>query len=138
MATQTIHLNHAAYGRALAAVQPRVIRSKAEHKRTLGEIEKLMSRSRLTPEERELFELLMQLTGDFESKKWPVKRSTPAELIQFLLEQNGQSAKDLSDLLGGKSHVSEILSGKRSIGVKQAAKLGKHFNIHPAAFIDFD
>jgi len=32
----------------------------------------------------------------------------------FLLVQNGLMQKDLWALLGGKSHTSEILSGKRS------------------------
>ena len=65
MATQTI--DPKAYGQALAAVRPRVITTKAEHERVLGEIEKLMSKPQPTREERELYELLMTLTGDYES-----------------------------------------------------------------------
>lgn len=122
------------YGRALAVVRPRVIKSKAEHERLLSEIEKLMSKPHMTREERELFELLMALTGDYERKTFPGKRVTPIELIQFLLEQNRQPQKVLAPIFG-EAHVSEVLNGKRKISVAQAVKLGKHFNIDPAAFI---
>ena len=40
----------------------------------------------------------------------------PADLVRFLFEQNGQSAKDVVKLLGGKSHVPKVLSGARKIG----------------------
>ncbi len=134
MATKTFDL--AAYARALAIVRPRVIRTKAEHKRALREIEKLMGRPRLSIEEREVYELLMQLTGDYESKTFPRQRSTPVELIEFLLEQNGQPQKVLSPIFGGETHVSEVLHGKRAIGIPQAVKLGKHFNVDPVVFLE--
>jgi HTH-type transcriptional regulator / antitoxin HigA len=132
MATQTI--DPKAYGQALAAVRPRVITTKAEHERVLGEIEKLMSKPQLTREERELYELLMTLTGDYESNAYPRKGSTPTELIQFLLEQNDQPQKALAGIFG-EAHVSEVLHGKRKISISQAVKLGKHFNVTPAMFI---
>lgn len=132
MATQTI--DPTAYGQALATVRPRVIKTKAEHERVLGEIQKLMSKPQLTREERELYELLMTLTGDYESNFHPRKRSAPTELIQFLLEQNGQPQKALAGIFG-EAHVSEVLHGKRKISIPQAVKLGKHFNVNPAVFI---
>jgi antitoxin component HigA of HigAB toxin-antitoxin module len=128
-------INPTVYGEALATVHPRVIKTKAEHERILGEIEKLMSKPRLTREERELYELLMTLTGDYESKTFPPKRATPTELIQFLLEQNGQPQKALAPIFG-EAHVSEVLHGKRKISIRQAVKLGKHFNVAPTAFIE--
>ncbi len=132
MATQTI--NPTVYGKALATVRPRVIKTKAEHERVLVEIEKLMSKPHLTHEEREVFELLMTLTGEYESNTFPRKRVAPTELIQFLLEQNGQPQKALAGIFG-ETHVSEVLSRKRKISVPQAVKLGRHFNVNPAVFI---
>ena len=124
--------------RGRVAVTDLVIENAADNTRALATVEKLMCRNR-TPEENALLKVLNNAIESFEGKTYPAlsTASTPAELIQFLLEQNGQSAKDLWDVLGGKSHVSEILSGKRTIGIKQAAKLGKHFNINPGAFIRF-
>jgi antitoxin component HigA of HigAB toxin-antitoxin module len=82
--------------------------------------------------------LLRVLTNEiesFESRTYRSSESTAAELIRFLLEQNGQSPKELWDVLGGKSHASEILSGKRPIGAKLAVRLGNYFSISPAAFM---
>ena len=117
-------------------ISTRVIRTKTEHQRALREIEKLMSRPRLSREEREVYELLMQLTGDYESKTFPRQRSTPVELIEFLLEQNGQPQKVLAPIFGGETHVSEVLHGKRTIRIPQAVKLGKHFNVDPVVFLE--
>jgi len=114
----------------------RVIKTKAEHKRALREIEKLMSRPRLSREEREVFELLVQLTGDYENKNFPPQGSTAAELIEFLLKQNGQPQKALAQIFGGETHVSEVLHAKRSIGVPQAVKLGRHFHVNPVVFLE--
>jgi HTH-type transcriptional regulator/antitoxin HigA len=125
-------INATAYAEALAIVRPRVIKTKAEHKRALGEVEKLMSKTHLTREEREVYELLMQLTGDYESNAFPRTRSTPTELIQFLLD--GKPHKALAGIFG-ETHVSEVLHGKRKISISQAAKLGEYFNIDGRVFI---
>ena len=55
-------------------------------------------------------------------------------MIQFLLEQNDQPQKALAGIFG-EAHVSEVLHGKRKVSISQAVKLGKHFNVHPAMFI---
>lgn len=54
------------------------------------------------------------------------------------MEQNDLSQKDLWELLGGKSHTSEILGGKRRVNTRQAGLLGKRFNVSPSLFICFD
>ena len=136
MATLTAPIRMTSRGRV--AVIDLVIENAADNMRALAAVEKLMCRAR-SPEEDALLKVLSSAIESFETKAYPAlsSASKPSELVQFLLEQNGQSAKDLWEILGGKSHVSEILSGKRSIGIKQAARLGKHFNINPAAFIRF-
>jgi antitoxin component HigA of HigAB toxin-antitoxin module len=37
----------------------------------------------------------------------------------------------------GKSHTSEILSGKRKVSNRQAALVGRRFKIAPSAFVSF-
>lgn len=38
---------------------------------------------------------------------------TPAEAIRFRMEQSGHTQTELAELLGSRSHASELLSGKR-------------------------
>jgi HTH-type transcriptional regulator/antitoxin HigA len=111
-----------------------VIRSKSENERALATVQKLLSRER-TPEENALLHVLTSEIASFEDRIYLKPESSPAERLQFLLQENGLTAKDLAGILGGKSHVSETLNGKRRIGVKQAVKLGKRFRMNPAAFL---
>ncbi len=115
-----------------------VVKTEADNQRALATVKGLMGRLR-TPEEDALLDVLADLIEKFESRTRPGlgRNPTPVETIRFLMEQNGLAQKDLWDLLGGKSHTSEILSGKRKVSNRQAALLGKRFKIAPSAFIDF-
>jgi antitoxin component HigA of HigAB toxin-antitoxin module len=57
-------------------------------------------------------------------------------MLQFLVDQSGQSAvKLLSPIFGQSSHVYEALTGKRPISAKQAKKLGERFRVNPGIFL---
>ena len=133
MATQTEPIR---LSRGKVSVTDLVVKDRAANERALATVQELMGRKR-TENEDALLQVLSNEIEVFEFNEYRDLTSElqQSELIQFLLEQNGQSAKDLRDLLGGKGHVSEVLSGKRTVGPKQALKLGKHFNISPAVFL---
>jgi HTH-type transcriptional regulator/antitoxin HigA len=122
--------------RGKVAVADLVIKDRADNERALATVKNLMCRER-TDDEDALLKVLSAAIEVFESNEYRELASDlkQSELIRFLLEQNGQAPKDLREMLGGKSHVSEILSGRRAVGPKQALKLGKHFNISPVAFL---
>ena len=104
----------------------------------LATIQDLMSRKR-RPAEDALLDVLIDQIERFESRTYPGlgTEPSPAETIRFLMQQNGLAQKDLWSILGGKSHTSEILNGKRKVSNHQAALLGKRFRMSPAAFIEF-
>ena len=135
MATQveTIRLT-----RGRVSVTDLVLKTKADHERALSTVEGLICRQR-TAEEDALLDVLTDQIERFESRKrlGLGGNPTPVETIRFLMEQNHLSQKDLWDLLGGKSHTSEILSGKRKVSNRQAALLGKRFKISPTVFVGF-
>lgn len=60
---------------------------------------------------------------------FPIEAPKPAEAIKFRMEQLGMQQKDLSKLLGSKSRASEILSGKRSLSLRQIKVLYKRLGI---------
>jgi HTH-type transcriptional regulator/antitoxin HigA len=90
-----------------------------------------------TPEETKLMRLLGILIQDYDRRNaLPPEKSTPAELLQFLVEHSGRSAAELlSPVFGQRSHVSEALSGKRAISAPQARKLGALFRVSPGLFL---
>ena len=60
---------------------------------------------------------------------------SPVETLEYLMRENNLKQKDLSEIFGGQSVVSDVLKGKREINKNQAKKLGEKFSVTPAAFI---
>jgi HTH-type transcriptional regulator/antitoxin HigA len=133
----TAVLDERRYGRLLSKTLPKVIETKAENDRMLAVVESLLEKGEdaLTPEEDALLELLTGLIHDFESKAYPIPKSEPHEIVAYLLEVRGLQPSDLWPVLGSKSRVSEILSGKRSISKEQAKRLAEFFRVGVELFI---
>jgi HTH-type transcriptional regulator/antitoxin HigA len=135
MSTQT--LNPVAYGELLAKVQPHPIKDEREYDRLIAEVGRLMERGEksLSAEETSLLEMLSILIEEYDRKHDPLTPSHPHKMLAFLLEQRGLEAHDLWPVLGSKSRVSEILSGKRAISKAQAKKLAAFFHVPIDLFI---
>src|SRR5262245_44227351 len=101
------------YDQLLHTIQPRVPRSRDENERLLAEIEKLMGKgeSNLTEAEDAMLGVLFSLSREYEQRSYRRKKSTPAEMLEFLIEQNKVTPAELPL---SPSRVSEILSGKRA------------------------
>jgi len=125
-------------GRLLAKASPGVISTDPERDRALAIVESLLEKgeSDMTPEEDVLLSLITNLIRDYEAGIYPPREKTkPYRLVAFLLEQRGQSSKDLWPVIGSKGRVSEILSGKRDIGKDQAKRLAEFFHARADLFI---
>ena len=89
-----------------------------------------------TPDETKLMRLLAVLIEDYDRRhSLPPDDSTPAERLQFLLEQSSKTPSDLLPVFGQRSHVHEALRGKRSISASHARKLGAMFHLNPGYFL---
>jgi HTH-type transcriptional regulator/antitoxin HigA len=133
----TIDLDTKRYGRLLARALPTVIKSEDQNNRTLAIVEDLMATGEdsLTPEEGAPLELLVDLVHDFEERRYPLPSSPPHKMLAFLLEQRGLKPRDLWPVVGSKSRVSEILSGKRAISKEQAKILAAFFRVGVELFL---
>ncbi len=129
MSTQT--LNPVAYGELLARVQPHPIKEEREYARLVAEAGRLIGRGEksLSREETSLLEMLSILIEDYDRKHYPLPPSEPHKVLAFLLDQRGLEPHDLWPVLGSKSRVSEILSGKRAISKVHAKKLAAFFRV---------
>jgi HTH-type transcriptional regulator/antitoxin HigA len=115
-----------------------VIATEEENERALDIVEGLMEKGErgLRPEEDALLDLLTNLIRAYEAVAYPPReKSTPHEILAFLLEQRGLAPKDLWPVIGSKSRVSEILAGRRSVSKEQAKKLAKFFRVRADLFI---
>jgi len=88
----------------------------------------------MTKEESEFADLLTLLIEDFEEKNYALPKSSPTDVIMFLMDQHGLKQKDLTDVFGTPSIVSEVLSGKRDLNKNYIAKLSERFHVSPEVF----
>jgi len=81
-----------------------------------------------------LLDTLGTLVHAYEEEHFPIPESTGAEILRFLMDENGMTQSDLSEV-GSQGVVSEILNGKRELNIRQVRVLAKKFKVSPAAFV---
>ena len=123
------------YSALLTKFPPKVIRTEKENETYTEILYDLDQRSKtLTPAEKELAELLTLLIEDFEDKQYQLPRATPLDVLHFLMNQHGLKQKDLVDVFGTPSIVSEVLSGKRELNKDHIKRLSERFHVSPELF----
>lgn len=123
------------YSQLLSQYQPRIIKTEEENEKFLETVEELLSRSRLTPEEDALLELLVKLIEDFEDKHYQLNVSTPHSRLKHLMEARSLEQADLVEILGSSEIFTKIMNGELEITKKQAEGLGKFFHVDASLFI---
>ena len=123
------------YGRLLAKALPVVIETERENERILGEVDRLMAKERLSPEESKLFDLMVRLIEDFEGRHYQLSASTPHGILRELMEARGVRPHDLWGVFGSKGTASEVINGKRAMSKAHAKALGEFFRVSPELFI---
>ncbi len=99
-------------------------------------VEKLDERSEpLTAAEKKLAELLTLLVEDFEERHYKLKPAAPQEAVLELMRANGLKQKDLVEVFGTASIVSEVLSGKRALSKEHIRRLSERFHVSPEVFL---
>jgi len=123
------------YQTLLSKVAPKVIHNEAENELYIEILRELDQRSgRLSTAEKELAELLTVLIEDFEEKHYALPRAKPLGVLRFLMDQHGLIQKDLVDVFGTASIVSDVLNGKRELNKEQIRRLSKRFHVSPELF----
>src|SRR5271156_6402215 len=117
------------YAKLLAKALPKVIQSEKENDHYTKMLLALEQKTTLTPEEKDLADLLTLLIEDFEDKHYQLPKASPIEAIIFLMDQHGLKQKDLIDVFGTPSIVSEVLSGKRDLNKDHISKLSERFHV---------
>jgi len=105
-----------------------LIKTEADYEKALARIDQLLNAEYGTPECDEL-ELLSILVEKYEKEHFPILPPDPIEAIKYKMEQMGLSQKDIASYIGQRSHVSEVLSGKRPLSLKMIVSLNKNLGI---------
>ncbi len=126
----TATLNPKKYRFLLGRMMPVVIETEGEHERMLAAVERLMDKGdRLLPEEGRLLKLAAILIEEYEQRHYRLPKVAPHDMLRYLLDERRLKPNALWPVLGSRSRVSEILSGRRSISKSQAKKLAEFFHV---------
>ncbi|MGB8582781.1 MAG: helix-turn-helix domain-containing protein [Candidatus Sulfotelmatobacter sp.] len=123
------------YASLLSTTLPAVIRTEAENERYIAMLEELDRKgSRLSAAERRLAQLLTLLIEDFEEKHYALKSSDRVNVLRELILANDLKQKDLLDVFGTPSIISEVLHGKRQLTTEHIRRLSRRFHVSPEVF----
>jgi HTH-type transcriptional regulator/antitoxin HigA len=114
---------------------PHVIRTEAENGHYLRVLEALDTLPHPTPAQQELAALLTLLIEDFEERHYALKPASPIEHVKELMAANDLKQKDLVDIFGTASIVSEVLHEKRPLTAEHIRRLSERFHVSPELFI---
>ncbi len=104
------------------------IKTKADYRAALKEVEMLMHAKRNTPEGDRL-DVLVTLVEAYEAKHCPLDLPDPVEAIKYAMEQKGLTVKDLEPMIGRSNRIYEILNHKRPLTLKMIWRLHKALGI---------
>jgi HTH-type transcriptional regulator/antitoxin HigA len=110
------------------------IRTKADYRATLKEIETLMS-ARAGSRDGERLDIMVTLIEAYEKKHYALDLPDPVEAIKFRMEQMALAPKDLVPMIGQINRVYEILNRKRPLTLQMIRRLHRKLNIPAESLI---
>lgn len=114
----------------------RPIRTKAEHSTALRIVrEHLRAGDALDAGAGDYLETLAGLIERYERARFPIGRSSPLEIVRFLMEERDMRPVDLGRVLGSTTSATMILNGERELSKAHIRKLADHFKISAALFL---
>lgn len=106
----------------------KLIKTETDYQHALERLEVIFDALPGTENGDEL-EVLSFLIEAYEKEHFPITAPDPIEAVIFRMEQLSMKQKDLAEVLGFKSRVSEILNRKRKLTLEMIRKLHEKLNI---------
>jgi HTH-type transcriptional regulator/antitoxin HigA len=136
MRTNYLHEANVEYRRMRRRIPLGPLRNRTEYDRAVAVLDDLVDEigEREAHPLADLAEMLALAIEAYEDLHVPIPESTGPAILRALMEEHGLSQSDLPEI-GSQGVVSEVLSGKRDLNVRQIAKVSARFGISPALFI---
>jgi HTH-type transcriptional regulator / antitoxin HigA len=106
----------------------RPIRTEADHDLAVARIAELIGAKPNTAEGEEL-DILATLVEAYEAQHYAIDAPDPIAAIQFRMEQQGLTRKDLEPLIGSRARVSEVMTRRRSLTLAMIRRVRKELGI---------
>jgi len=104
------------------------IKNEKDYQQALKRLELIFDSKDGTKEADEM-EVLVILIDNYENEHFPIGMPDPIEAIKFRMEQMGMKQKDLVEVIGFKSRVSEVLNRKRKLSLKMIREISSALSI---------
>ena len=116
------------------ASELRPIRTETDHEAALAEVGRLWGAKSGTPTGDRL-DVLVTLIEAYEDKHYPMDPPDPIEAIQFRMEQQGLTRKDLEPMIGTRNRIAEVLNRKRGLSIEMIRSLHDKLGISAEVLI---
>ncbi len=103
-------------------MEVKVIKTEKDYNQAFKRLEKIFQ-APVDSVEGDEAELLSILIEKYEDEHYKIDAPDPIEAIRFRMDQLGMTNKDLAEIIGYKSRVSEIFSRKRKLTLKMIRNL---------------
>jgi HTH-type transcriptional regulator / antitoxin HigA len=104
------------------------IRSETDYDRALRRVEALWDSPKGSAGSDEL-DILATLVEAYERQHYPMDLPSPIEAIKFRLEQQGKDSRALIGVIGQRTRVYEVMTGKRALSLNMIRNLHAKFDI---------
>jgi HTH-type transcriptional regulator / antitoxin HigA len=104
------------------------IRTEADYRAALDEIERLFDVELNTPE-CDLLEILTTLVEAYEEQHHPIEAPEPIDAILYYLESRGLSKNDLEPIIGSLREVEDILNRQTALTLEMIRRLHQQLGI---------
>jgi HTH-type transcriptional regulator / antitoxin HigA len=109
-------------------VDIRPIRTKADYRGALKEVERLWDADPGTPA-GDRVDVLATLIEAYEARHFPIPAPDPVAAIEFMMEQLSLTRRDLEPAIGSRGRVSEVLNRKRPLTLPMVRALSTLLHI---------
>jgi predicted transcriptional regulator len=104
-----------------------IVQNEADHREARAIVHSLVHSER--PEDLARLRAQALLVADWEAQHYPPVPPDPLEAIRFRIEQLGLGTREITAILGARSHASEVLLGKRKLSLAMIRRAHRALDI---------
>ncbi|MGH6946930.1 MAG: helix-turn-helix domain-containing protein [Kiloniellales bacterium] len=115
-----------------AEVKP--IRTEADYEAALAEVGRLWG-AKLGTSKGDRLDVLATLIDVYESEHHPMDPPDPVDAIEFRMEQQRLTRRDLEGIIGTRTRIAEVLNRKRGLSIAMIRRLHERLGISAEVLI---
>lgn len=122
----------------LSSAVRRPLRTESEYDAAVAELDELLDHDpRPGTPEHDRLDLLAVLVAAYDDDHYPMGGTcTPQSVVDFLLDQHGETRADLVPVFGSRSRISEFFSGKRRLSIGQVQALRAKYGVSAEVLLE--